>query len=360
MADDYFGCLLGKFPVKVLHLIIVIKPRYIKISLHVLIWGTLLLLPYFVSTAANGYKIGAIPGLLFTEAGLIHMGIFYFNVFVLYPGLANRRWWLLYIPACALLIFGSFWLKYQILSTWFPEIGRDPSVYKFVFGPSIAALVISFIYCRIIDGIRKEREQKEKQAAQLLTELKFLRSQISPHFLFNVLTNLVSLARQKSDKLEQSLLMLSELMRYMLYDAQGEKIGLQKEIAYLNSYIELQKLRFESHVQINSRVLLEEEGQHYYIEPMLLIPFVENAFKHGVGYIEGARIDIDLSLKDGQLVFDVRNKFGKEPPGSKDGQSGIGLNNVRSRLDLLYKGRYTLAIDDKNDLFHIILTLKPV
>ena len=338
----------------------IIKTRQIVILFHVLIWGTILLLPYFVSSAANGYKIGAVPGLLFTITGLIHMAIFYINVFYLYPRFYNRRFWLLYILTSIVLVFGSFWLKYHIMADWFSEIIRDPSVYKFIFPPSIVIYIISIIYCRITEGIRFEREQKEKQAAQLLTELKFLRSQISPHFLFNVLTNLVSLARKKSDKLEQALIMLSDLMRYMLYDAQGKKVAFQKEIEYLSSYIELQKLRFGNDVQINSSIELDNDDNLYTIEPMLLIPFVENAFKHGVGYNEQPQIDIGLSVSGGLMIFDVQNKFEDELPANKDENSGIGLSNVRSRLNLLYKNSYTLTIDNKNNLFHVTLILKLV
>jgi LytS/YehU family sensor histidine kinase len=337
-----------------------LKVKHINITLHVLIWGTVLLLPYFVSTAANDYKIGSVPGLLFTESGLIHMAIFYINVFYLYPKFYNRRFWLLYILTSILLIFSSFWLKHHIMVTWFPDIVKDLSVYKFIFPPSIVVFIISVIYCRIVDRIRTEQKQKEKQAAQLLTELKFLRSQISPHFLFNVLTNLVSLARKKSDKLEESLIMLSDLMRYMLYDAQGKKVALQKEIEYLSSYIELQKLRFGNDVQVNSRIELDDEGDQYTIEPMLLIPFVENAFKHGVGYNEQPQIDIELSVYKGVMIFEVQNKFENEPAASKDENSGIGLINVRSRLNLLYHEGYTLVINDQNNLFHITLTLKLV
>jgi len=339
---------------------VAIKVRYIHITLHVLIWSAILLLPYFVSTAASGYAIGSIPGLFFTEAGIIHLAIFYINALYLYPRFYNRRFWLLYIISSVLLIFGSFWLKHHIMVEWFPELPKDLSVYKFVFPPSIVVFIISLIYCRIVDSIRTEREQKEKQATQLLTELKFLRSQISPHFLFNVLTNLVSLARKKSDKLEQSLIMLSDLMRYMLYDAQGKKVALQKEIEYLSSYIELQKLRFGNDVQVNSRIELDKEDDLYTIEPMLLIPFVENAFKHGVGYNEQPQIDIELSVNRGQMIFEVRNKFEDEPVTSKDENSGIGLANVRSRLNLLYKDNYTLTINNSDDLFHITLTLKLV
>jgi LytS/YehU family sensor histidine kinase len=141
-------------------------------------------------------------------------------------------------------------------------------------------------------------------------------------------------------------------MRYMLYDTQGKKVALTKEIEYLQSYIELQKLRFGSEIAINTVMELEEETVHYTIEPMLLIPFVENAFKHGV-----AQINIQLSVKNGQLTFDVTNRFDHENTTSKDENSGIGLTNVRSRLDLLYKDRHTLLIRDDNNLFHVTLTL---
>jgi len=317
------------------------------VGIHVLIWSILLLLPYIVSTPANDYKIGPIPGLFFTISGLIHMGIFYSNAFFLYPRLINK-WWL-YIPSAILLLIISFRLKYHILAYWFPDVLKDVTAYKFIFGPSVGALVISIIYCRVVNRIRQEKVQAQRRAEQLSTELKFLRSQISPHFLFNVLTNLVSLARKKSDQLESSLIMLSDLMRYMLYDTQGKKVPLTKEIEYLQSYIELQKLRFGSEVAINT--VIEVEG-NYTIEPMLLIPFVENAFKHGI-----TQINIQLSVKNGWLTFDVTNRFDPENVISKDENSGIGLTNVRSRLDLLYKDRHTLLIREDDRLFHVTLTL---
>jgi len=333
------------------------KPAYITFALHALIWSMILLLPYFVSSAANDYKIGPIPGLLFTTMGVIHMGIFYANAGYLYPKLLNRRLWWLYIISVALLLLASFQLKYRIMASWFPEMLKDFASYKFVFGSSIGIFIISIVYRKVVDAIRREKEQKEKRTEQLFTELKFLRSQISPHFLFNVLTNLVSLARKKSDQLEPSLIMLSGLMRYMLYDAQGKKVALEKEIEYLNSYIELQKLRFGNDVQIDSTITLPPEDSTYMIEPMLLIPFVENAFKHGVGYIQDPQINIKLSLVQGVMTFEVWNKFDKEQDTSKDENSGIGLPNVQYRLNLLYPDKHTLVIHDDNNCFHITLTL---
>jgi sensor histidine kinase YesM len=335
-----------------------INSKYISYSLQVLVWSVVLLLPYLVSNSANEYRIGLIPGSLFTETVLINICIFYANAFYLYPKLCNRRYWWLYIISGVLVVATSFRLKLFIIETWFPAILKNVVVYRFAFIPSVIAFIISIIYRRIVDNIRFEREQKEKQAEQLSTELKFLRSQISPHFLFNVLTNLVSLARKKSDRLEQSLIMLADLMRYMLYDAREKKVQVGKEAEYLESYITLQKLRFGNDVDIDCTIKLNEGDEHYTIEPMLLIPFVENAFKHGTGYIENPHIAIKLLVNHEALVFEVLNNFNAATDTSKDESSGIGLKNVKARLDMLYKDKYSLKINDGNNLFQIILSLK--
>lgn len=334
-----------------------ISLKKITITLHIVIWSVILLLPYIVSSAASGYRIGSLPGLFFTISSVIHMAIFYIHALVLYPRLWNRRYWWLYFPAVLLLIGFSFPLKYAIMTHWFPDLVRDLAAYKFVFGPSVFIYFISLIYCRVTDMLRAERRQKEQQAEQLSSELKFLRSQVSPHFLFNVLTNLVSLARKKSDQLEPALIMLSDLMRYMLYDT-GKKVLLSQEILYLNSYIALQKLRFGNEVAINVKMVTGQAAGNYTIEPMLLIPFVENAFKHGTGYTPHPAIDIQLVMKEDVLIFEVLNEYDNDPNASKDENSGIGLANVKTRLQLLYPERHQLQIREEPPLFHITLTLK--
>jgi two-component system, LytTR family, sensor kinase len=192
---------------------------------------------------------------------------------------------------------------------------------------------------------------------QLAMEIKFLRSQISPHFLFNILTNLVSLARKKSDQLEISLLMLSNLMRYMLYGA-GKKVSLQQEVEYLETYVALQKLRFGDDVKIVFSIVLPHGEIGCSIEPMLLIPFIENAFKHGTSYVDQPFIDIALTINEGVLVFQVKNKFDRQADTSKDESSGIGLSNVRARLKLLYPIKHDLVINTDMNLHSINLTLQ--
>jgi LytS/YehU family sensor histidine kinase len=225
----------------------------------------------------------------------------------------------------------------------------------FSFFVFLFILASSTAYQMINDRIKTERTAKEKETENLKTELSFLRSQVSPHFMFNVLNNMVALARKQSEELEPSLINLSSLMRYMLYETDEDKVDLEREIDYLQSYIDLQRQRFGKKVTVN--VLFQKDDLNYSIEPMLLIPFVENAFKHGTGMIENAQIDIDLSVTNGLLQFCVRNKFSDTTLEVKDKTSGIGLNNVERRLNLLYKDHHKVLINKKDGWFTVSLQL---
>jgi sensor histidine kinase YesM len=329
--------------------------RHITLWLHILVWSAILSLPYLLPPENHRYKVGAIPGGLFTISGIIHAIIFYSNAFFLYPKLLNRRTWWLYLLCSAAMIIGSFHLKFFILTEWFSEVLRKPSIYGFIFAPSIAVFIISIVYRRVIDNIRRDRDQKEKQAERLSSELKFLRSQVSPHFLFNMMTNMVSLARQKSDLLEPSLIKLSDLLRYMLYESNEEKFSIKKEIESLKSYIELQQLRFGD--DVNIQLEIKNENPDCSIEPMLLFPFVENAFKHGIGLVKDAFIKIYLEVKEQHLFFRIINNYNKQNL-SKDKNSGIGLSNVNNRLNLLYRGKYKLDLKDDGSIFKVELNLE--
>jgi two-component system, LytTR family, sensor kinase len=164
----------------------------------------------------------------------------------------------------------------------------------------------------------------------------------------------VSLARKKSDLLEPSLIKLSSLLRYMLYET-DEKVPLQKEIEYLQSYIDLQQQRFGSTIKIEAEM---HAGDAYLeIEPMLLIPFVENAFKHGTGMIDDAEINIELKVEKCLLTFSARNKFNEASVEMKDKTSGIGLVNVQRRLSLLYDTRHSLMITKQGSWFVVSLQI---
>ena len=215
-------------------------------------------------------------------------------------------------------------------------------------------IIASIIFRLISDRINLERSRKEARAEQLTSELKYLRSQVSPHFLFNTMTNLVALARQQSPLLETSLIKLSELLRYMLYDTSREKITIDDEIEQVKNYLSLQQLRFGEGVDI--RLDIKNNAGGSFIEPMLLIPFIENAFKHGIGLVQRPFIYIEIEIVEQKLFFMVSNNYNAENR-SKDENSGIGLANVRNRLELLYPAKYQLLVTGENNVFKAQLNL---
>jgi LytS/YehU family sensor histidine kinase len=281
---------------------------------------------------------------------------FYFNAYVLIPWyIYKKKYWqfatahfatfaclLLEVYLLLVLFFNP--AHYELRTVLFNLV-----IYLFIFALSTA-------YQLIKDKVNSDKLAQEKQNEVLKTELSLLRSQVSPHFMFNVLNNMVSLARKQSDLLEPSLIKLSSLMRYMLYEADEQKVSIEKEMDYLQSYIDLQQQRFGKKVQVNVR--MHTMDNHYQVEPMLLIPFVENAFKHGTGMIEDARIDIDLEAEKNILQFTVSNKFNPDSEEIKDKTSGIGLANVKRRLNLLYGENHTLLISANDNRFVVSLKIK--
>ncbi|HEV7622485.1 MAG TPA: histidine kinase, partial [Flavisolibacter sp.] len=225
----------------------------------------------------------------------------------------------------------------------------------FNFPAFILTVAVSFTYKMLNDRSLMEKLSYEKQEQNMKTEVSFLRSQISPHFIFNVLNNLVALIRMKSEELEPTVMKLSGLMQYMLYETDEEKVPLKHETEYLQNYIDLQQQRFGSKVKLTSCFNIPDE--FYSIEPMLLIPFVENAFKHGVGMINDPQIDIKLYMKENLLYFNVRNMYNPLNNEVKDKSSGIGLANVTRRLSLLYPERHSLLINKDDYFFNISLQI---
>jgi two-component system, LytTR family, sensor kinase len=332
------------------------KSKYVTVTLHVLIWGAVLLLPFFLnSPREHTVQIGYFRCNFFTMTNAMHLGLFYLNAFFLYTHLMTRSRWWIYVLCLATLVIVFYYLKTWMLTAWFPVLATEDAAFRFTFFPTVFFLAISTIYRLVRDKINQEKMQTRLEAEHLAMELKFLRSQVSPHFLFNVLNNLVSMARHKSDQLEPSLIKLSELIRYMLYASDEKKVPMEIEIQYLKSYIELQKLRFEESVEIGADIQLNAYAGS--IEPMLLIPFVENAFKHGVSDVQNPFIHIALDITNNRLRFKVENKFGDDAQ-VKDGNSGIGLTNLKARLNLLYPRLHELSIVQADHIFHVDLSLQ--
>lgn len=336
--------------------------KWVGISLHVLFWVILFGAPYLLQPVWKAppkdlqIKRDGFYYLLFFN-NLVRLGLFYSNAYLLLPKLVYKKNYVGY--AFALLGWFAFmFLVDQALFKFFlPQL--EHYAWNFVVFNILpfSFIVIASAAFRMVRDQMKERElAKEKEMEFLKTELAFLKSQVSPHFMFNVLNNMVALARKGSDQLEPSLIKLSSLLRYMLYESDQETVPLQKEIDYLNSYIDLQKQRFGKKVPI--AVDFSDVDGDYEIPAMLLIPFVENAFKHGTGFIKDPQINIRLKVKNGLLEFDVRNKFSSDDLEVKDKASGIGLPNTIRRLNLLYGNKQELSITKDTDWFNVSLKIQ--
>ncbi|WP_052315410.1 histidine kinase [Emticicia oligotrophica] len=281
--------------------------------------------------------------------------LFYVNSEVLFAKIYKKqpiRYFLGVVALILVLLWGRFFVRITFVGS---DINKSLFYvnafiqYLYVFG-------ISASYCFFSDYQKQQEIQRENENERLKSELSFLRSQISPHFMFNLMNSLVSLNRKKSDMVEPVLLKMSDLLRYMLYEKDDKRISLENEVKYLSNYIDLQKVRFGDYVNIEFEV--NNSGSSKSIEPMLLIPFVENAFKHGVGMIENPFIRVELDANESELKFKVSNKFSNDKKEIKDGASGIGLNNVKRRLELLYPKQYELAVSESDNLYTTDLKLK--
>lgn len=203
-----------------------------------------------------------------------------------------------------------------------------------------------------------EEEQAKKRLQQLTveTELKFLKSQINPHFLFNSLNNLYALTLKKSDAAPEVVLRLSNILRYVLYETGEGKVPLEKEVQYLSDYIELEHIRLGNRVDI--RFKTEGDLSNKLIEPMLFLTFVENSFKHGAAsMLDNGWVDIKLDAHDSELHFSIANSKAQGILNNGN-HGGIGLQNLQKRLDILYPGKYLLDLSDKGDSYKVDLTIK--
>jgi hypothetical protein len=203
--------------------------------------------------------------------------------------------------------------------------------------------------------LRSEQRAKEISNEKLHAELSFLKAQINPHFLFNTLNNIYALASAQSDQTAPAVMKLSSIMRYVLTEAKNDLVPLEKEILFTTHYIELQKMRLTDKTSIDFTINGNPLGRE--IAPLLLLPFVENAFKYGVSTRECSPIHILLDIKKESLFFSITNHKHFNSTLRMADNTGIGINNTRRRLDLLYPGRHELIINDKTNEFTVHLNI---
>ena len=320
------------------------------LAVHVSIWTIIILSNYIFDYSEKVQPFRELNAL----TNFFRAGIFYLNAGLLVPLLIYKKKYLIYFFSL-IALFSIMMLFHGAL---FPVLVDRKFNLLISSAHNILAFIItitaSTAYKTISDKAKDDARANEKQKENLKTEVSFLRSQISPHFIFNVLNNIVALVRMKSQELEPTVMKLSSFMQYMLYET-DKKVPLNSEIQYLHDYIDLQKQRFGDFIKIST--VFETQATHFIIEPMLLIPFVENAFKHGVGLIQEPIIHIELHCQNNTLNFKVQNKYNEDNDEPKDKTSGIGLVNVRRRLSLLYPGNHHLAIDKRDGYFYVSLDL---
>jgi len=304
---------------------------------------------------------------------LIALAFFYtyvqFNTHYLIPNFLQQRsviTYLLLFITSALILTPLRSLVYYLRFWTVPELQTEVLQSQwFTFLSFLIIGVISTVVKIIWNWLGDLRRMRELEKENLQSELKFLRSQINPHFLFNTLNSLYALTLKKSDSAPQMVIRLSEIMRYMLYDCNEAEVSLEKEIQYMGNYVELERLRYGSDVEIN--YTLEGLATDQKIAPLLFTPFFENAFKHGLGNrIHGGWIDIAFKVKEELVTLTIGNSIPQKeyenrkfrPSEVKSSSSGIGLENVKRRLKLLYPDNHSLQIKEGTDYFRIILDIK--
>jgi two-component system LytT family sensor kinase len=287
----------------------------------------------------------------------------YITNYVLIPKLLYKKQYFL---------FGILFLALVILSSWLKmyfegQLMHNPRIFDLSYNlkgriydnmiPHLLLVSTGAAFKLLLDYARAQRRMGEMAKANAETELNFLKSQINPHFVFNSLNAVYFLIDKENSKARDSLHTFSEMLRYQLYDCNGDTTAIEKELAYLHDYIEVQKLRRDSNTAIEFSVSGELSG--FSIAPLLLIPFVENAFKHLSHYSNKLDIVyIKLERNGQQLLFTVHNST--ETNTRQTGmirQGGIGLKNVRRRLELLYPGKHTLSVEPGIDTFTVQLKL---
>ncbi len=300
---------------------------------------------------------------LYTDLlSLIFYGlIVYFNYFYLFPKYLKDKnlWWHLGALALAALILSPIKVLLLFLSsTGNAELqSRYVNDRLFMFISIFLVGLSTTIYKIMDDWLIQQRIKKELESQTLQSELKFLKSQINPHFLFNTLNSLYALTLKKSDLAPEIVLKLSEMMRYMLYECNEKEVPLRKEINYMQNYLELEKLRHGSKMLIGFEINGEITDQK--ISPLILIPFIENSFKHGINnQISQGFVNMELNICDNDFQMILENSKSPSIPRITEKRSGgIGLENVKRRMSILYPDHHHLEIKESPNTYKIELNL---
>lgn len=360
--------------------------RKAHIILHVAVWLLLFILPAYLLFIDSGNDESVLRR-TYVQI-FLYVVIFYANYLLFTPKLFFRHRKLLYfVAAISLVVVATVVNEYAFKKYDFRgrntnhEMGMRPRLQpppgvpfmprnQFPMGykmPSKNWPMYNFIITTVfLSGFglglsftdkftKQEKERKEAEKEKLNTELAFLKNQINPHFLFNTLNNIYSLVQTSVPNGQKAILQLSKLMRYILYETEKGDRFLSQEIDFMKTYIELMKLRISDKVSIT--VSFPEDFNDVAIPPLLFLPFVENAFKHGISYRRPSFVNVQLKTELGKIIFDCSNSIGNVAEEPLKSDSGIGLENVKKRLTLLYPDRHNLQVFETESTYQVILQI---
>jgi two-component system LytT family sensor kinase len=287
----------------------------------------------------------------------IYSLLYFGNLYLIFPKLANKRFGFLYFMMICLIIYiNSIFLRHvRSAVDLYGEMQKAYTAAGEKFWASdhwdttlVITISVVFITLSYISAVAKKMHRNQlayeiSERERISAELLFLKAQINPHFFFNTLHTIYALMDTDQLAAKSSIYNLSHMMRYVLYDTRNDKTALFKEIEFIEDYIALMKVRISTEVQII--VDKQTDIPNMEIAPMILLPFIENAFKHGISAIKPSYIFIGISLKGNNLRFEVRNSLFEDLGKQLDEDPGIGIANTRRRLDLLYPGKYSLEIE---------------
>jgi len=351
------------------------NPKYKKILLHAFYCMLILLFPVFFSPDFD-YSFRFVNNRFFQRdflAFVLLILFFYFNYFLLLPQFYFRKRYIVYI----IILLGCYCVVSMVPVLVLPGHGwwHGRGGGRFMHGPGgmyghggfrgrphnnlfflfPGQHFVQFLMAVVISLLLKINNRwKESEKQRVDTELAYLKAQINPHFLFNTLNSIYALAIEKSDDTPTAVVKLSGMMRYVISESAQEFVSLEKELAYVKDYIELQQLRMPQSVQLDLELKGVTAGKK--IAPLILIPFIENAFKYGINPEVPAPIQISLVIEGNELRLRVHNRKVRTNISEQD-KSGLGLENTRNRLQFLYPGLHMLVITDTADEFIVSLTI---
>ncbi len=331
----------------------IFNERY-RIFFHILFWIYIYLSDFLALFGI--LEPDLYDGVFFTIV-LMDVLIVYLNLYVLIPKFLLKRKYILYLlfTVCSILInsFISFYISYP----W-EEVnaaGAEMPYISFIFGSfeiTVSMVILAMTIKLLKIFARDQLTITNLENTNLKTELTFLKNQINPHFLFNALNNIYVQTRKRPKEAPESVMLLSELLRYQLYDCSKDKVYLRNELDYINNYLALERMRrSESNIELT----INGSPNGKMIAPFLFIPFIENAVKHGLEAHKDAYMNIQFDLSENQLRFEISNPTVEYQPQQKDG--GIGLVNVKRRLELLYPNQHELSISNEANKYVVVLNL---